>query len=383
MSRDLDPLGTFLCIEPAKKKNRLKKSAKKRGGIIVSASEPSMKGITFTKDAVYVEPSSVGHILKVYSSSQSSSRAGHSFSKRNATDALADKTQYANLFSQAGSARSISCISALYLNLHLHKVPRSIGDSILQCARCAYGRHMEESLRLSMHMFLGSQGIKNPSKRTLTIGTLCDGRDVILTGRCDAVISSRDASGNSCNVPVEIKSRTRVERFGSLLKGGSVAMALKQSSVGEMSSTSVLSSVGKGDALQILCYMAMYESKRALYIQCARVGIDDPIMPLMCEMVWDSVAFSRMKSGIIQRIEELFSIPRVSKSKKLGDRAQNVSPATRPARRTRLMVRCAKLISKSSIHKRRTRSQTKAIQKAIRISTPRVWAHLQLKLKSH
>lgn len=379
-----------------------------------------MKGITCTPSTVFIEPSSVWRILRT-KNDQIRPKSKSPYGKSNITEVLSTPTvtdenlkirtpsiqrNYASLWEEAGQVRSISCISALYLNLHLKHVPIEIGKRIIQKARCTYGSQLELELKNSLKLFVGRQSIRDASRRLLNVGKLSDGRDLVLTGKCDAIIYT-DGRDKDSFIPVEIKSRTRVETFRQVIQSrASIFETINDTNTDIASNTSPSDgtseltdrSVGNGDAMQILCYMAMYEVERAIYVQCARVSKNDPILPVMCDMAWDKDQFIKLKSALKQKVECILGIiPESSASGKL-DRTQrsrkhtgryehSASIKSKSVRRTRLMSRCIQLVASAGIrkkrchqglHRARTRSQTKAIKRAISIGTLQHSEHLGL-----
>lgn len=218
-----------------------------------------------------------------------------------------------NLEEQARRSKSISCISALCLTMDTLGVQASLSRRLVRMARCAYGINLELDLRNTLRSFLGSRGIQEPTRRVRELGVLRDGRKVVVTGRCDALVRSFARGGPEAEyvVPVEIKSRTRVERLGGILRTGQILDAFKDEwsrngdgSVSERKRGDEHAASGPGDATQSLLYMWLYGARRLLYIQCARIGQSDPIVPLIAEIPWDADAFDTLRSAILSSLEK-------------------------------------------------------------------------------
>lgn len=220
-----------------------------------------------------------------------------------------------DLEEQARQSKSIACISALCLTMETLGVQASLSKRLVRMARCSYGIKLELDLRGTLRSFLGPRGIQEPTRRVRELGTLRDGRKVFVTGRCDALVRASPLSGiggdTESAVPVEIKSRTRVDRLGGVLRTGEILRSFRSewSEYGdgwgseEKEAGGRSASSGAGDATQSLLYMWLYRSQRLLYVQCARIGQNDPIVPIIAEIPWDAGAFERLRSEIIRNLE--------------------------------------------------------------------------------
>lgn len=248
-----------------------------------------------------------GQDSKMNPSSSSAAATPHApslFSEAPAVDASTIRS----LQAQARNAKSISCISALSLTMDTLGVQASLSRRLVRMARCAYGLKLEMDLRTTLRSFLGRDGLQEPTHRVKELGVLPDGRKVLITGRCDALVNPGTGSnGRSAVIPVEIKSRTRVQRIGNIIRHGHAARAFESewsfaaAGSARQEGTRSLSS-GTGDATQSLLYMWLYGATRLLYVQCARIGASDPLVPIISEIEWNDAGFQAVRDAILRSL---------------------------------------------------------------------------------
>ena len=262
-----------------------------------------------SKRTIFVEPSKVHRLISSTINQSFGERQSSHFAQDPISPSPVDASTIRDLEQQARQSKSISCISALCLTMETLGVQASISRRLLRMARCAYGLNLEVELRTTMRSILGRDGLQEPTRRIKQLGVLPDGRRVMLTGRCDALINS--STEESGVIPVEMKSRTRVDRMENILRAGHISQSFQDEWSSNQSSASsharnmrTSGSSGSGDATQSLLYMWLYDSDRLLYAQCARVGPTDPLVPLIAEISWDAEAFEATRSAVLNRLAQ-------------------------------------------------------------------------------
>lgn len=350
---------------------------------------------TETSGIIYVEPSKAFRLVRNQPQSLEAANPNDTLpshmNRAPPGNHAVDRQTLQRLKRQAQFCKSISCITALHLTMETMCIQPNISKMILRMARCAYGLNLETDLRIALRSFLGKQGLRDPTRRAKLLGILPNGKKVVISGRCDALVTN-DGGGVT---PVEIKSRTRTDRFKSILKNGCMMDAFQSEWEGDDGQRHT--SAGLGDATQSLLYMWLYGSKRLLYVQCARMGVNDPLVPLIAEISWSEKAFQKLKTSIMNRLRPIISSPassdpppssvvvnddtgtppltlhkkttRGNKRKRYGGGGGG-GEQKRKVYKTRLFSKCGALLTKAGIQnttKIRTRRQNAALDHASRM----------------